>query len=175
MKIMMVAAIGFLVVLGGVARADDVVPFFKPDHPKPVMYGPPEADAVATECAANDTRCIAEHDLRALDSALGLIPGGTIADCDRATNPYQCLDAVAMIRGDVAEDPILADPCSWVVRIDRGVATLYSRRMMSTRRVLDRGWHPAQFIGKCDVSTVGPAVTETTPARELPAFPWGSR
>lgn len=172
MRTMMIAVVGGLVLLGGAARGEDVVPFFKPDHPKPVMYGPPEADAVATECAVEDRACIAEHDLRALDSALGLVPGGSIADCDRATNPYQCLDAVAMIRGDVPEDPILADPCSWVVRIDRGVAMLYSRRLMSTRRVLDRGWHPAQFIGACDVRTVGPAVTEATPARGLPAFPW---
>lgn len=173
------AVAGWLMVNGcePAARAADVVPFFKPDHPKlveQVPYGPPEQHPIATECALPDDACVAEHDARVLESALGLVPGGKREDCERATRPVVCREEVDMIRGDVQlDDSVLMDPCAWVVRVDRGVATLYSRKLMATRQVANRGWRAAQFIGACDVSKVGPAEADSDAlAGELPAFPW---
>ena len=85
--------------------------------------------------------------------------------------------AKRMIAGDIEfTDPsVLYDPCSWVVRVDKGTATIYSRRLMVTRRVTNQGWHAAQFIGACDVSTVGPVTEDLLIKKELPKFPWGAR
>lgn len=154
------------------ARAGDAVPFFRLDHPKPVVYGPPEGHPIAIECAVDDEACVEEHDERALDLAIGLMPGGSVASCDGATEPARCREEAAVILGDFAPDPVLQDACAWVVRVDSGVATVYSRKLMVTHRVTNQGWRAAQFIGRCDVSTVGPAVTEASHATDLPFFPW---
>ena len=82
-----------------------------------------------------------------------------------------------MIAGDVdmpIMPPVLADPCAWVVRVDRGMATLYSRKMMITRRAPNEGWHAGQFIGRCDVSTIGPVTEDLLIKTELPSFPWSA-
>src|SRR5204863_5526921 len=54
----------------------------------------------------------------------------------------------------MSADPILDDPCSWVVLVDHGIATIHSKRAGVVRRYADRGWRPMTFLGKCDLSTL---------------------
>jgi hypothetical protein len=156
-------AVLVVVVLGGAAGSSgaadssgvpappaDALPFFKPD-PKPVMYGPPLPDPDVPECAANDRECLEAHDAAALSAALA---DENDASCDGSRHPDACRAAYEMITGNVGmrADPILDDPCSWVVLVDRGIATIQSKRTGSSRRYLDRGWKPRTFLGKCDLS-----------------------
>ena len=156
-------AVVMTVVLGGAAGASgttvstaaidvpatDALPFFKPD-PRPVMYGPPLPDPDVPECAANDRACLEAHDAAALSAALA---DENDACCDDSRHPDACRAAYEMITGNVGmkADPILDDPCSWVVLVDR-IATIESKRTGASRRYVDRGWKPRTFLGKCDLS-----------------------
>ena len=75
-----------------------------------------------------------------------------------------------MITGNVGmkADPILDDPCSWVVLVDRGVATIESKRLGASRRYADRGWKPRTFLGKCDLSRLSSLPSEA--AVPLPSW-----
>jgi hypothetical protein len=73
-----------------------------------------------------------------------------------------------MEAGDVdvklAHDPIADDPCSFVMRVDRGVATLYNRRWAKTARVRAGRLKTATYVGKCDLDLL------MAPAGPLPGF-----
>jgi hypothetical protein len=138
---------------GGAAAAPataDVLPFFKPD-PAPVMYGPALPDPDVSECAGSDRACLEAHDAAALSAALA---DENDACCDDSRHPDACRAAYEMITGNVGmkADPILDDPCSWVVLVDHGIATIESKRTGVLRRYADRGWKPRTFLGKCDLS-----------------------
>jgi hypothetical protein len=130
--------------------AAGALPFFNPD-PRPVMYGPPLPDPEVPACALGDRECLEAHDAAALSAALA---DEDDARCDDSRHPEACRAAYAMITGNVGmkADPILDDPCSWVVLVDRGVATIESKRIGASRRYADRGWKPRTFLGKCDLS-----------------------
>jgi len=129
------------------AFASDPIPFFKPD-PKPIAYGPMPAHPIATDCAINDLRCIADHDALVRDMA---IAAGDRDGCADATDLFACLAVVDMVAGEVElpANPILADPCAVVVSVAGPVAVVASKRLGVTRRTIDRGWRVGQFIGKC--------------------------
>jgi hypothetical protein len=133
-------------------------------------YGPPRPHTVAVECAEDDDLCIMRHDDTVLTIAL------VMADppaCDRSTKPRACHAAYTMIVGDATPTPWkgLDDPCTFVVRVDQGVATLYWPRAKETRRVVTQApWAPAAFIGACDVATIGASTAGEV--RALPKFPW---
>jgi len=149
----------------GRAAAADPIPFFTPD-PKPVMYGPPLPDPDVPTCAANDRACLEAHDAAALSAALA---ANDDDHCKDSRTPAACRAAYEMITGNVGmkADPILDDPCSWVVLVDRGIATIESKRTGTRRRYADRGWKPLTFLGKCDLSKLasrrGDAVELPTP------------
>ena len=162
----------FVVSLGGLvggARAADAVPFFKAD-PKPVMYGPiplfmPEPtpmmygpvlpDPTAPECGIDDRACIGRHDERVLSLAAS---SHERQECAQSTRPEACYDAFDMMEGDFVpkQDPIVNDPCAWVVLVDHNVATLSSRKLGITKRVLNKGWKARTFIGACNVKSIAP-------------------
>jgi hypothetical protein len=152
------ARLGAVVVLGatlgwlpsGQVLAADAVPFFKAD-PKPVMYGPPLPDPDVPSCAANDHECLEAHDAKALSAALA---EKDITRCEESRTPTSCRDVYEMITGTVGmkADPILDDPCSWVVLVDHGIAVIESKRKGISHRYADRGWKPRTFLGKCDLS-----------------------
>jgi hypothetical protein len=156
---------------GGAAAsaAADVLPFFKPD-PAPVMYGPALPDPDVPECAGNDRECLEAHDAAALSAALA---DENDACCDDSRHPEACRAAYEMITGNVGmkADPILDDPCSWVVLVDHGIATIESKRTGVLRRYADRGWKPRTFLGKCDLSRLsspGDAVAVPLPSWVAP-------
>jgi len=168
----------------GGARAADPVPFFKADpkpimygpvplfmpEPKPVMYGPVLPDPSAPECGIDDRACIERHDARVLSLATS---SHARQECAESTHPDVCYDAYDMMAGDFVPkgDPILNDPCAWVVLVDQNVATLSSKKLGLTKRVLNRGWKARTFIGACNVSTVAPA----RPAAVIPMPAWTVR
>ena len=167
------AGLGLLLILlgglAGQARAADAVPFFKADPrpvmvgplplfqpaPRPVMYGPVLPDPAAPECGIDDQPCIERHDARVLSLA-----GASHArqECAESTHPESCYDAYDMISGDFVpkSDPILSDPCAWVVLVDHNLATLSSKKLGLTKRVFNRGWKARTFIGTCNVKTIAP-------------------
>ena len=147
-----IAAFVGVMLMGREASAGDPIPFFTPD-PKPVMYGPPLPDPEVPECAANDRACLEAHDAAALSAALA---AEDAARCEGSRTPAACRAAYEMITGNVGmkADPILDDPCSWVVLVDHGIATIESRRTGARHRYVDRGWKPLTFLGKCDLSKV---------------------
>ena len=141
--------------LAGGARAADAIPFFKAD-PKPMMYGPVLPDPSAPECGIDDQACIDRHDARVLSLATS---SHARQECAESTHPDSCYDAYDMMAGDFVPkpDPILSDPCAWVVLIDQNIATVSSRKLGITKRVLNHGWKARTFVGACDVNTVAPA------------------
>lgn len=154
---------------GTTSAAADPLPFFKPD-PTSVIYGPPLPDPAAPECAVGDWKCLEAHDAAALSGALAAEDD---ASCDEARQPDACRAAYAMITGNVGmkADPILDDPCSWVMLVDHGVATIESKRNGAIRRYADRGWKPRTFLGKCDLSRLssrGDDVTVPLPSWVAP-------
>jgi len=165
----------------GVARAADAIPFFKAD-PKPVMYGPvplfvPERKPVmygpvlpdpgAPECGIDDQACLERHDGRVLSLASS---SHARQECAESTHPERCYEAFDMMEGDFVPkpDPILSDPCAWVVLVDHQVATLSSKKMGITKRILNRGWKARTFIGACNVSSVVPL--QPTAVIPMPAW-----
>jgi len=182
------AGLGVLVVsltgLTAVARAGDPVPFFKADpkpvmygpvplfvpEPKPVMYGPVLPDPGAPECGIDDQACLERHDGRVLSLASS---SHARQECAESTHPERCYEAFDMMEGDFVPkpDPILSDPCAWVVLVDHQVATLSSKKMGITKRVLNRGWKARTFIGACNVSSVVPM----QPAAVIPLPAWTVR
>lgn len=178
---LVVVAIGTLLLVllfSGRAEATDVIPFFTPD-PRPVTYGPPLPDPDVPECSVGDRACLERHDAEALESALAT---NDDERCARSRNPPACRDAFDMITGNVGmrADPILDDPCSWVVLVDHGTAVIESRRLGRARRYADRGWKPRTFLGACDLSRLTPLVEATVPMpvwepRIVPAGATGRR
>ena len=162
------ARMGTVVVLGatlgwlptGQLFAADAIPFFKAD-PKPVMYGPPLPDPDVPSCAANDRECLEAHDAKALSTALA---EKDITRCNESRTPTSCRDVYEMITGTVGmkADPILDDPCSWVVLVDHGIAVIESKRKGISHRYADRGWKPRTFLGKCDLSKLPSHADEAT-------------
>jgi len=161
-----------LVLLGGLtrqARAADAVPFFKANprpvmvgplplfqpEAKPVMYGPVLPDPAAPECGIDDQACIERHDARVLSLAGS---SHSRQECAESTHPESCYDAYDMISGDFVpkSDPILSDPCAWVVLVDHNLATVSSKKLGITKRVFNRGWKARTFIGACNVKTIAP-------------------
>jgi len=182
------AGLGLFIVclssLAGVARAADAVPFFKADpkpvkfgpvplfvpEPKPVMYGPVLPDPSAPECGIDDQACLERHDARVLSLASS---SHAREECAESTHPDVCYEAYDMMAGDFVPrpDPILSDPCAWVVLVDRNVATVSSKKLGITKRVLNHGWKARTFIGACNVNTVAPA----QPAAVIPMPAWTVR
>src|SRR3569623_809858 len=177
--------LGLLIVslsgLAGGARTTDPVPFFKADpkpvmygrvplfmpEPKPVMYGPVLPDPSAPECGIDDQACIARHDARVLSLTT---TSHARQQCAESTPPDNCYDAYDMMAGDFVPrpDPFLCDPCAWVVLVDHNVATVSSKKMGITKRVLNKGWKARTFIGACNVNTVAPA--QPTAVIPMPAW-----
>ncbi|HEX2661180.1 MAG TPA: hypothetical protein VHU40_23035 [Polyangia bacterium] len=157
-KLWLGVALGLLPAGRGIAA--DAIPFFKPD-PKPVMYGPPLPDPDVPSCAANDRACLAAHDAKALSTALAQ---KDVSQCDLSRTPASCRDVYEMITGTVGmkADPILDDPCSWVVLVDHGIAVIESKRRGVSHRYADRGWKPRTFLGKCDLSKLPSHAGEAT-------------
>lgn len=125
---------------------------------------------VATECSASDRACIDKHDETVLDIAMVT---DSEEPCQGATQPSSCVETFRMISGMTTptQPKVLADPCLFVVRIDRGAAVLYSPITHEKRKVTAmRSWRPASFIGKCDLSKI----TSDTARHALPLFPWGA-
>jgi|GEM_PF-6852857 len=167
--------------LTGVARAADAIPFFKADpkpvmygpvplfvpEPKPVMYGPVLPDPGAPECGIDDQACLERHDGRVLSLASS---SHARQECAESTHPERCYEAYDMMAGDFVPkpDPILSDPCAWVVLVDHQVATLSSKKMGITKRILNRGWKARTFIGACNVSSVVPL--QPTAVIPMPAW-----
>lgn len=153
--------------------ATDPIPFFHSNRVQipvaqhqHIVYGPDLPDPIATECGVRDKACLAEHDLRAVTLAADT---RDTSWCDQAVDPKMCRDAYAMIMGDAGwPDPIAADPCTYVVRVDNGVAVLYSKLQARWIATPDRGWHAPQFIGVCK----NPGVLGAVGVQTLPAFPW---
>jgi len=167
---MVLAAVG-----GGAASAGDVIPFFKPDpkplvpffrvDPTPEVYGPDLPDPIATECGIRDKECIDGHDGRVLSLALMT---GDRSTCAESTRIKSCETSFDMIVGDTGPtvDKVLADPCAWVVMVDKGIATIQSKRLGKTKRYPDRGWKPMTFVGKCDLATMSQASAAPIPLPE---------
>jgi hypothetical protein len=155
-------AAAVVLILGWCSRAaaDDAVPFFRADSKGPVVYGPDLPDPVAEECGVRDRACIEAHDARVLSSALA---SSDPFACSNSTEPRKCMAAFDMVSGDVgmAADPILDDPCSWVVLVDHGVAVIKSTRLGVTKRYADRGWSPRSFLGRCNLSKLSAPAAET--------------
>jgi len=170
------------------ARADDPIPFFKPDYfqffkpdPKPAPtptkpYGPPRPHRVATECAVDDRACIRAHDDRALDLAVYTHDRSWCSQAVRAswcTALYEFVydDGPGAVKRVVrSTDPMLYDPCTFVVSIDSGRATLYSFRLKRWLVTKDESWERAEFIGECDVDKLPPRLAQGV--QTLPGFPW---
>ncbi|MEO8212420.1 MAG: hypothetical protein ABI560_04475, partial [Myxococcales bacterium] len=165
----------------GPVRAADLFPYFKPDPAglveipiangeAPREYTAARAHPVATECPVDDGSCIARHDRNALDLALLTAEPSS---CDRSTRPASCTDSYRMITGDTDPAPRwsgLADPCTIVVRVDAGIATLYNPRTAQTRPVPDAGWHAGGYVGACDIASLN--LRTGTSIESLPRFPW---
>lgn len=169
--------------VAGQGRSADPFPYFKPDPIALVQipiedweptreYSAAPPHPVAQECPINDGACLATHDTNVLDIAL---LSQAPATCERSTRPQACQEAYRMITGDV-DPPLrwagLDDPCTLVVRVDSGVATLYSPRTMQTRRTPDGGWRAGGYLGACDVASMG--LTTKASLQSLPQFPWQS-
>ncbi len=169
------------------ARAADPVPFFKPDYfqffkpeakptPQPAKpYGPPRPHRIATECAVDDRACIRAHDERALDLAFFTHDRSWCSQAVRAswcTALYEFVydDGPAVKRTAHATDPMLYDPCTFVVSIDSGRATLYSFRLKRWLVTKDESWERAEFIGECAVDKLPPRLVQGV--QTLPGFPW---
>jgi hypothetical protein len=155
-----------LFLASGSAWAGDPLPYFKSDAP---VFGPPPAHPVATECAIDDVECITAHDSGVL--TLAMMAGQDY--CQGSTKPAACTDAVVLVNGDSkpSPDPLLDDPCAFVVRVDRGGALLYSRILRRSRWIKNHGWKASTFIGACDVNSIS-SVVRGAAAPALPAFPW---
>lgn len=182
------AGLGLLIVAffgaAGRVQAADAVPFFKADpkpvmygrvplfvpEPKAVMYGPVLPDPSAPECGIDDQACIERHDARVLGLASS---SHARQECAESTHPDSCYDAYDMMAGDFVPrpDPILNDPCAWVVLVDHNVATVTSKKLGITKRVLNKGWKARTFIGACNVSSVVPM----QPAAVIPMPAWTVR
>ncbi len=146
-----IAILAISTIVSRTASANDAVPFFRSDTlPKNVMYGPDLPDPVASECGARDQACIEAHDRRALREALA--EHAPFA-CTNSTKPKECLEALDMVEGQVGmvADPVLDDPCSWVVLVDNGVAKIQNLRLGITRHYADRGWKPRTHLGPCHI------------------------
>jgi len=180
--------LGLLIVslsgLAGGARAADAVPFFKADpkpvmyggaplfvpDPKPVMYGPVLPDPSAPECGIDDQPCLDRHDARVLSLASS---SHARQECAESTHPELCYEAYDMMAGDFVPKPdaILSDPCAWVVLVDHNVATVSSKKLGITKRILNHGWKARTFVGACNVSSVVPM----QPASIIPMPAWTVR
>ena len=153
--------------------AAEPVPFFKSDRVQlpvdphqHVVYGPELPDPIATECGVRDKACLAEHDFRVVTLAAAQHDPNW---CDQAVDSFECRDIYAMIVCDSGRmDPMLTDPCTYVVRTDHGVAVLYSKPKARWMVAANWGWHAPQFVGVCKDPGMLPAVGVQT----LPAFPW---
>ncbi|HEY4185539.1 MAG TPA: hypothetical protein VGP07_10745 [Polyangia bacterium] len=171
--------------LAGLSRragAADAIPFFKADpkpvmygpmvlfrpEPKPVMYGPVLPDPAAPECGIDDPPCVEKHDARVLSLASA---SHNRTECAESSHPDSCFDAYDMLVGDFTPkaDPILADPCAWVVLVDHNVAVISSKKLGTTKRLLNHGWTPRTFIGACNVTTLAPT-RPTSPVIPMPAW-----
>lgn len=153
------------------AQAGDVIPFFKPDAVDlPEVYGPLPPHPIATECSLIDEECVNGHDIRALNAA---VAAHDVDACVDATDLSSCVSAYQMITGTTGmrADAVLDDPCSWVVLVDEGIATIRSKRLGVTRFYADRGWKARSFLGACDVSKLAPAALETA----IPLPRWEAR
>lgn len=154
------------------ARAGDAIPFFRPDAAPAVPYGPKLADPIATECAADDAQCIAEHESRVLALALDTRDRTWCAhasDAPRCELLYDFVVEGAPAPPPPLPDPTLTDPCTFVVKVDAGKATLYTRAHR-TKVVPNQGWRAARFLGTCDLGALEQHVEDGIQA--LPAFPW---
>jgi hypothetical protein len=173
-----------LLAFAGPVKSADIFPYFKPEAgtvvqipiaatEPPREYTAAPAHTVATECPVDDVACIARHDRDVLNLALLT---ASASGCDKSTRPASCTDAYRMIRGDTDPPPRwsgLADPCTLVVRVDAGVATLYNPRTAQTRRVPDAGWRAGGYVGVCDVASLN--LRTGTSVESLPRFPWTSQ
>ena len=134
-------------------------------------HGPTREHPVATECEITDRACVTAHDDNVLN--LALMTGRKVI-CEGSTRQVDCEGVVDMVNGDIApdSDPMLTDPCTFVVKQDRGGALLYSKLSGRSRWAKARaGWKTAAFIGVCDIRTL----SDTSRATELPQFPWVSQ
>lgn len=155
--------------------AADPVPFFHSDRVQipvdphqHVVYGPDLPDPIATECGVRDRACLADHDLRVLTLAASLKDGSW---CDQAVDSFACRDAFDLIIGNVKLDPMVADPCTYAVRIDHGMAVLYSKMRERWMVTPDRNWTAPGFIGACK----DPGVLNAVGVQTLAGFPWVTR
>jgi len=164
-----------LVLASGAARAADAVPFFRPDaavaapSPAPAVYGPKLPDPIATDCALDDAACISDHEGRVLAMAIDSRDRTWCANASDAPRCEALYDFVVEGAPAPAPDPVLADPCTYVVKVDAGKATLYSRDHR-TKVVDNQGWRAARFIGACDLSSLEQHVEDGV--QTLRAFPW---
>jgi len=177
-----------VVLAGGTARAEEQGPF----HPCPPTYehaaGPQPPHPRAWECAVDDRACVRAHDAHALEVAYRR--GWDRQEKERACGEVSteagaraCLETVRMLDGDVPpsrpSDPVLSDPCATVVRVDSGMAQLYSRALRATTLVRSKnGWRAGQRIGRCDVDALVQTVRALPVPGERgvtqnPGFPWG--
>ncbi len=176
-----------LLLFAAPARAADPIPFFKPDYyqffkpdPKPIAkpYGPPRPHRIAIECAFDDRACIRAHDERALDLAIlardrSLCSWAVRASWCTAVYEFIYDDGPVVKREARSADPMLYDPCTFVVSIDSGRATLYSFRLKRWLVVEDQSWERAEFIGECAVEKLPPRLVQGV--QTLPGFPWVTR
>jgi|GEM_PF-5368745 len=169
--------------LGG--QGGDIFPYFKPDVVtviqvpiadwEPVReYGAALPHPVATECPVNELACLAQHDRDVLALALST---ASLTTCEHSTRPAACEEVYRMIRGELLPLPRwsgLDDPCTLVVRVDRGIATLYNPLTTQTRLVPDAssGWRAGGYLGSCDVASM--SLTTSGSIETLPRFPWQS-
>jgi hypothetical protein len=80
-----------------------------------------------------------------------------------------------MIRGELLPPPRWAgldDPCTLVVRVDRGIATLYNPLTTQTRLVHNAGWRAGAYVGSRDVASM--RLKTSGSIETLPRFPWQS-
>jgi hypothetical protein len=164
----------FLMSSSAFAFARDPLPYFTPDvqqaiSPGLVEYGPALPHPLAAECAVDDAVCVEAHESSVLARAM-ITRSPT--PCRELIKPQTCIDAVAFVNGETGQDsdPMLTDPCTFVVLVDGKAALLYSRTLRRSRRILNRGWKASTFIGACDVTTLTTVHMGPTPA--VPAFPW---
>jgi hypothetical protein len=180
--------LAFVVILGVITPPPpggdaDVFPYFKPEVVTVVQvpiedwepvreYGAALPHPIATECPVNEQACLAQHDRDVLSLALST---ASLTACEHSTHPADCEEVYRMIRGELLPPPRwpgMDDPCTLVVRVDRGVATLYNPTTTQTRLVPNVGWRAGAYVGSCDVASMKLKTTGSIEA--LPRFPWQS-
>jgi len=142
------------------------------DWEPPREYGAALPHPIATECPVNEQACLAQHDSDALSLALAT---ASLTACGHSTRPTACEEIYRMIRGEPLPSPRwpgLDDPCTLVVRVDRGIATLYNPLTTQTRLVPNAGWRAGAYVGSCDVASM--RLKTSGSIQTLPSFPWQS-